>query len=193
MRDETMKPSRRSLLALDTLYFVLSDVRGGLKPFLAVYLAAAHHWDPARIGIAMGVMGVAELAAQTPCGALTDAARDKRVVIVLAFLLVGAGSVAMVVWPAASVILLSQAIIGAAGSVFGPALAAVSLGLVGHEGLARRMGRNQALDHSGNVAAAALAGLVGDTIGYGGIFVVSACMCLAGAIATTLIRGSDID
>src|SRR3954469_18851512 len=179
MRDETMKPSRRSLLALDALYFVLSDVRGGLKPFLAVYLAAAHHWDPARIGMAMGVMGIAELAAQTPCGALTDAARDKRVVIVLAFLLVGAGSVAMVVWPAPSVILVSQAIIGAAGSVFGPALAAVSLGLVGHEGLARRMGRNQALDHFGNVAAAALAGWVGDTISYGGIFVVSACMCLA--------------
>jgi MFS family permease len=192
-RDETIKPSGRSLLALDALYFVLSDVRGGLKPFLAVYLAAAHHWDPARIGMAMGVMGIAELAAQTPCGALTDSARDKRVVIVLAFLLVGAGSVAMVVWPTASVILLSQAIIGAAGSVFGPALAAVSLGLVGHEGLARRMGRNQALDHSGNVAAAALAGLVGDTIGYGGIFVVSACMCLAGAIATTLIRGTDVD
>ncbi len=193
LNDEMIKPSRRSLLALDALYFVLSDVRGGLKPFLAVYLAAAHHWDPSRIGMAMGVMGIAELAAQTPCGALTDAARDKRVVIVLAFLLVGAGSVAMVVWPTASVILLSQAIIGAAGSIFGPALAAVSLGLVGHEGIARRMGRNQALDHSGNVAAAALAGLVGDTIGYGGIFVVSACMCLAGAIATTLIRGSDID
>jgi predicted MFS family arabinose efflux permease len=191
--DRMIKPSARSLLALDALYFVLSDVRGGLKPFLAVYLAAAHHWDPARIGIAMGVMGIAELAAQTPCGALTDAARDKRVVIVLAFVLVGAGSLAMVAWPTASVILLSQAIIGAAGSVFGPAPAAVSLGLVGHEGLARRMGRNQALDHSGNVAAAALAGLVGDTIGYGGIFVDSACMCLAGAIATTLIRGTDVD
>ena len=106
LRDEMIKPSRRSLLALDALYFVLSDVRGGLKPFLAVYLAAAHHWDPARIGIAMGVMGIAELAAQTPCGALTDAARDKRVVIVLAFLLVGAGSLAMVVWPTASVILV---------------------------------------------------------------------------------------
>ena len=52
--DTMVKPSSRSLLALDALYFVLSDVRGGLKPFLAVYLAAAHRWDPARIGIAPG-------------------------------------------------------------------------------------------------------------------------------------------
>ena len=59
LRDETMKPSRRSLLALDTHYFVLSDVRGGLKPFLAVYLAAAHHMvveDAAERGQALRLL-----------------------------------------------------------------------------------------------------------------------------------------
>jgi hypothetical protein len=44
--------SRRSLLSLDVLYFILADVRGGL---LAVYLASIHRWDPVRIGAAMGV------------------------------------------------------------------------------------------------------------------------------------------
>ncbi len=186
-------PSRRSLLALDAIYLIVADVRGGLGPFLAVYLASVHRWDPARIGAAMTVMGVAGLVAQTPAGALIDAVREKRTVIAMAFAVVAAGALAMVARPTPPVVLSAQAMIGSAGAVFGPALAAVSLGLVGHAGLARRMGRNQALDHAGNVAAAALAGVIGDTVGYGGIFVLAAAMCLAGAVAAALIRGSEID
>jgi predicted MFS family arabinose efflux permease len=116
-------PSRRSLLALDALYLILADVRGGLGPFLAVYLASVHRWGPAPIGAAMAVMGVAGLVAQTPAGALIDAARDKRMVIALAFALVAAGALAMVARPTPPVVLSAQAMIGAAGAVFGPALA----------------------------------------------------------------------
>jgi MFS family permease len=180
------------LLALDGLYLILADVRGGLGPFLAVYLASVHRWDPARIGAAMAVMGVAALVAQTPAGALIDAVREKRIAIALAFALVSAGALAMVARPTPPVVLSAQAMIGAAGAVFGPALAAVSLGLVGHAGFARRMGRNQALDHAGNVAAAGLAGVIGDAVGYGGIFVLTAAMCLTGALAAALIRGSEV-
>jgi hypothetical protein len=71
-------PSRRSLLALDALYLILADVRSGLGPFLAVYLASVHRWDPARIGAAMAVMGIDGLVAQTPAGALIDVVREKR-------------------------------------------------------------------------------------------------------------------
>jgi MFS family permease len=187
------RPSRRSLLALDGLYLILADVRGGLGPFLAVYLASVHHWDPARIGAAMAAMGAAGLVAQTPAGALIDAVRDKRLVIALAFALVAAGALAMVARPTPPVVLSAQAMIGAAGTVFGPALAAVTLGLVGHAGLARRMGRNEALDHTGNAAAAVLAGVIGDAVGYGAIFVLTAAMCLTGVLAAALIRGSEVD
>ncbi len=186
-------PARTSLLAVDGLYQILADVRGGLGPFVAVYPASVHRWDPARIGAAMAVMGVAGLVAQTPAGALIDVVREKRVVIALAFALVAAGALAMVALPTPPVVLSAQAMIGAAGAVFDPALAAISLGLVGHARLARRMGRNQALDHTGNVAAAALAGVIGDAIGYGGIFVLTATMCLAGVVAAALIRGSEVD
>jgi MFS family permease len=186
-------PARRSLFALDALYLILADVRGGLGPFLAIYLASVHRWDPARIGVAMAVMSVAGLVAQTPAGALIDGVRERRTVIALAFVLVAAGALAMVFRPTAPVVLSAQAMIGAAGTVFAPALAAISLGLVGHTGLSRRVGRNQALDHTGNVTVAALAGLIGDTIGYGGIFVMAAVLCLTGIVATWLIRGKDID
>jgi predicted MFS family arabinose efflux permease len=193
MPKTTGTASRRSRLALDSLDLILPDVRGGLGPFLAIYLATVHRWDPARIGAAMAVMGLAGLAAQTPAGAIIDAVRETRTVIVVAFTLVGLGALAMVVMPTPPIVLSAQVLIGVAGAVFGPAMASISLGLVGHAQFARRMGRNQALDHSGNVAAAALAGLIGDSVGYGGIFVLAAVMCLGGILATSLIRGADIN
>jgi predicted MFS family arabinose efflux permease len=193
MSKTVVAPAPRSLYALDALYVILADVRGGLGPFLAVYLATVHRWDPARIGMALAVLGVAGLAAQTPAGAWIDAARDKRKALAVAFGVVAVGSLAMVVRPTPPVVLASQALVGAAGAVFAPALAAVSLGLVGHAGLARRLGRNQALDHTGNVAVAALAGLIGDSIGYGGIFVMTAVLSALGIAASALIRGSDVD
>ena len=193
MAGASATPSRQSRRALDALYVILADVRGGLGPFLAVYLASVHHWDPERIGAALAVSGVAGLLAQTPLGALIDVVHQKRTVIAAALAVVAAGALAMVAWPTPPVVLSAQAMIGAAGAVFVPALAAVSLGLVGHAAFARRMGRNQALDHSGNVAAAALAGIIGDAVGYNAIFVLAAAMCAVGIVATFLIRGEDID
>ncbi len=40
----------RSLVALDALNVFMADVRDGLGPFLAIYLAAAQHWTRAGSG-----------------------------------------------------------------------------------------------------------------------------------------------
>ena len=119
--------------------------------------------------------------------------RNKRALVAVSFALVAVGALAMVARPTPAVVLSSQLVIGMVGATFGPALAAISMGLVGHEGLARRMGRNHALDHVGNVVAAALAGYIGDWLGYGSIFVLGAVMCAGGIIAVSLIRGDEID
>ena len=52
----------------------------------------------------------------------------------------------------------AQVLMGAASAIFAPAIAAVSLGLVGHARMSRRTGRNEAFNHAGNVGAAVLAG-----------------------------------
>jgi hypothetical protein len=64
---------RRSLRALDWLNIFMSDVQTGIGPYLAIYLMATRHWDPAHIGLAMSAMGIASVVAQTPAGALTEA------------------------------------------------------------------------------------------------------------------------
>jgi MFS family permease len=192
MGSETGHPSRGSLRALDALNVALADVRDGLGPYLAIYLATKH-WDPSRIGVAMSAMGVASVLAQTPAGALIDRTRRKRSWMVAASALIALGAVVMARMPTFPVILAAQATIGAAAAVFAPAIAAVSLGLVGHAKMSRRTGRNEAFNHAGNVAAAILAGLIGDYVAYEGIFYLLAGMCGASIVATLTIRRDEID
>jgi hypothetical protein len=61
--------SRQSLRALDSLNFFLADVHAGVGPFLATCLLASLHLNPAKIGVAMSIKGIASLLAETPCGA----------------------------------------------------------------------------------------------------------------------------
>jgi MFS family permease len=192
METAARQPSRESLRALDALNLVLADVRDGLGPYLAIYLATKR-WDPSRIGIAMSAMAVASVLAQTPAGALIDRTRRKRSWMIAASALIALGSVAMARVPTLPVILAAQATIGVASSIFAPAIAAVSLGMVGHARMARRTGRNEAFNHTGNVIAAVLAGLIGDHIAYEGIFYLLAGMCGASIVAALMIRGDEID
>jgi predicted MFS family arabinose efflux permease len=87
----------------------------------------------------------------------------------------------------------SQVWIGVAAVVFGPAIAAVSLGLVGHSGFSRRMGRNEAYNHAGNVFGAVAAGLAGHFISYAAIFYSSATMSLATVASALAILEREID
>ena len=192
MGNETRCPSRRSLLGLDALNVVLADVRDGLGPYLAIFLATKH-WDASRIGLAMSAMGVATVIAQTPAGALIDRTHRKRSWMAAASAAIALGAVAMARLPTLPVILGAQAVIGVASAIFGPAIAAVSLGLVGHARMARRTGRNEAFNHAGNVVAAILAGLIGDYIAYEGIFYLLAGMCGASIVSTLMIRPDEID
>ncbi len=185
-------PSSRSLRALDALNVVLADVRDGLGPYLAIYLATKH-WDPSRIGLAMSAMGAASVIAQTPAGALIDRTRRKRSWMVAASIGVALGAVAMARVPTLPVILGAQATIGVASAIFAPAIAAISLGLVGHARMSRRTGRNEAFNHAGNVVAAVLAWLIGDYVAYEGIFYLLAGMCALSIVATLSIRRDEID
>jgi MFS family permease len=181
-----------SLRALDALNVVLADVRDGLGPYLAIYLAT-RHWDSGRIGIAMSVMGIATVIAQTPAGAFIDRTRHKRFAIVAAALAVAVGAILMVIEPTLPSIVFSQVLIGVAAAIFPPAIAAITLGLVGMARFSQRTGRNESFNHAGNVVAAVLAGAIGDFVAYEGIFYLTAAMC-AGTIAATLcIRGREID
>ncbi len=158
MSDAAQAVPGRISRALDSLNFFPADVRDGLGPYLSVYLLLTHHWDQASIGFVMGIGGIAAIVAQTPIGAAVDRTSAKRALIVAGAITVTVGTLAMPLFPHFPAISLPQVLTGAAGSVFAPALAAITLGVVGSRSFSRRIGRNESFNHAGNATAGAITG-----------------------------------
>ncbi|MBV9227202.1 MAG: MFS transporter, partial [Acidobacteriaceae bacterium] len=59
---------QRSLRALDWINFFMADVNTGIGPFLAIYLTASRHWNPASVGVVISAQSIASVAAQGPAG-----------------------------------------------------------------------------------------------------------------------------
>jgi hypothetical protein len=81
---------------------------------------------------------------------------------------------------------------GITGGFLGLALAAISLGLVGHAALGERLGRNQRFASTGGVVTAGLMGLIAYFLSYRAIFFVAAALVLPLLAALGRIRSSDI-
>ncbi|EWY40274.1 MFS transporter [Skermanella stibiiresistens SB22] len=179
--------------SLDGLNFFLADVRDGLGPYLAIYLLTVQHWDEASIGLVMSIAGIAGIVAQMPAGALVDASRNKRGIVIAAALLVTLGSITLPFLPGFTLVALMQAITGAAGAVFQPAVAAITLGIVGPKAFARRVGRNESFNHAGNATAAALAGGAAYVFGPIAVFWLMTAMAVASVAAMLTIPAKAID
>jgi hypothetical protein len=67
------------------------------------------------------------------------------------------------------------------------------MGLVRHDGFARRMGRNEAFNHGRNVFGAALAGILSRLVNQSAIIYFAAAMGAATAASSMAIRERDID
>ena len=93
--------------------------------------------------------GLLGLAVQTPVGAAIHATHRKRSLIVVALAVLGIGSVVIYTFPTIWPVMVANTLIAVVGDVFGPAVAALTLGLFARAALARRMGRNAAFDHAG--------------------------------------------
>jgi MFS family permease len=182
-----------ALFALDAVNFFLADVRDGLGPYLAVYLLTAQKWDEATIGVVMAVAGVAGIVAQTPAGALVDASKTKRALIVCAAAVVTLASLAVPMVSNVYAMAGVQSLSAAAGAVFPPAIAAVTLGIVGPKAFAARTGRNEGFNHAGNACAAALAAGLAYVFGAVVVFWVMSVMAIASIFATLAIPAATID
>jgi len=182
----------RSLAALGALNFFMADVRDGLGPFLGVYLQAKD-WSPSEIGTVMTIGGLATVAATAPTGALVDKIVAKRAAMILAAVATIVVSFAILAFAGFVFTAATQAVSGIAGAIIPAAIAAITLGIVKQHGFAHQLGRNEAFNHGGNLAAAVLAGGFGYLFGIQAAFYVMAAMAI-GAIASTLaIKPEDID
>jgi len=187
-----VEPRSRSLKALGAVNFFLADVRDGLGPFLGIFLIG-QGWSTATIGLVMTIGGIAGMLATTPLGALADASKAKRFMVAFCAALVIIASLAILFIPSFAFVTASQIATGIAGAAIGPAVAGLTLGLVGQKGLAPQLGRNEAWNHGGNVFAAAGAGFFGYEFGLTAVFILMTLMAAGSIAAVLLIKADDID
>jgi predicted MFS family arabinose efflux permease len=192
-QDKAPGPSQRSLRGLDGINFLMADVRDGLGPYLSVYLKQDQHWGAGAIGIAMAASSIAASCCQFPAGLLVDGSRAKRLLIAASGLLVAFSCLIIVVFPRFSAVIAAQALLGAASAVIPPAIAALSLGLVGRRLLDARISRNEGFNHGGNFLAAGLAGVLGQYVGIHWLFYLVCGFAIASAGIVALIDPTEID
>jgi MFS family permease len=176
---------------LDWLNFFLAALLMGFGPFVAVYLAD-RGWVAETIGLVLTASGLAGLLTQIPAGELIDIVRAKRAVVGM-----GTAAVILVVLtlrlrPDFPAVFAAAIIQGTAGSVLGPGVAAISLGLVGHDALAQRLGRNQRFASIGGLTAAGIMGVVGYVLSTQNILLVAAALGFPVLWALIRIRAADI-
>src|SRR5277367_737206 len=169
MADAASVPSRGSLRGLDWFIFFLADVQTGFGPFVAVYLTT-QKWTQVEIGSVLSIGGLISLIGQMPGGAIVDAARSERLVAGLAIAAIGCSALAYAAWPIFPVVVSAATLHAMASCVLGPAIAAISLGLVGPRSIGKRLGRNARFASLGNGVAAALMGTCGYLLSSRSVF-----------------------
>jgi predicted MFS family arabinose efflux permease len=190
--DPPRGPSRESLRGLDWFIFFLADVQTGFGPFIAVYLTT-QKWTQVEIGFVLSIGGMIGLIGQMPGGAIVDAARSERLVASLAVAAIGTSALAYAVWPIFPVVTAAATLHALASCVLGPAIAAISLGLVGPLAIGERLGRNARFASLGNGSAAALMGACGYLLSSRSVFLVTFILAIPTLLALARIREREID
>lgn len=183
--------SKRSTRGLDWLTFFAADVQTGFGPFIAVYLAM-HDWSDAQTGLALSIGSLTMLLSQVPAGALVDVLPRKRIAAMAALIAIAGSAVLLALWPDPVPVYAAELLHGFASCILVPALAAISLALVGREGLSERLGRNGRFSALGNAATAGLLGLAGAYLSIASVFWLTAALTVPALLALFSIRPQDM-
>lgn len=185
-------PSQRSLRRLDWFVFLVADVQTGFGPFVAVYLTT-QQWTLVEIGLVLSVAGVVSLVGQVPGGALVDAVRSVRTVAGVGVSLIAASALTYALWPIFPAILAAATLQAGASCVLGPAMAAISLGLVGHAAISERLGRNARFASMGVALTAVVMGVSGYFFSARAVFFVTAALLVPALLVLRGIAADEID
>lgn len=189
---EPPHPSRSSLRGLDWFVFFVADVQTGFGPFVSVYLTT-QKWTQIDIGFVLSIGSIVALLGQMPGGMIVDAARSERFVAGLALIAITVSALAYALLPMFPVVFAAASLHAAASCVLGPCIVAMSLGLVGYQGIGDRLGRNARFASIGNGVAAAAMGAFGYYFSAHAVFFVTAALLLPTLLALSRIRPREVD
>ena len=178
--------------ALQALNFFMADIQAGIGPFLGVWLLA-HGWQSGLIGSVMTLGGVAGMLMTTPAGAWVDSSRHKRWLVVISAVCTLVASASLLLSQHFWSVALSQIATAMAAAAMVPAVTGITLGMFRQAGFNHQLGINQAYNHGGNAAGAALSGLLGRLFGLPAVFALAAAFGLASIVSVLLIPRRSID
>jgi MFS family permease len=175
-----------------SLNFFMADMQAGIGPFLAVFLLA-HGWASGLIGTVMTLGGVAGMLMTTPAGALVDATKHKKLYVIIPGVCTVIASGIVLLSQSFWLVTASQVATAIAGAAIGPAVSGMTLGIVRQAGFNRQNGRNQALNHAGNMVDAGLSGFLGWQFGFPAVFWLAAAFGVLSIASVLMIPGASID
>ncbi|SDS87182.1 Major Facilitator Superfamily protein [Bradyrhizobium canariense] len=182
----------KAIWPLLALNFFMADMQSGIGPFLGVFLLA-HGWESGLIGTVMTIGGVCGMLMTTPAGALIDATRRKKLYVIIPGICTVIASGTVLLSQSFWLVTLSQVATAIAGAAIGPAVSGITLGIVRQAGFNRQNGKNQALNHAGNMVGAGLSGLLGWMFGFPAVLMLAALFGVLSIISVLMIPSSAID
>jgi MFS family permease len=188
----TTAPSRQSARGLDWFTFFVADIQTGFGPFLSVFLTT-QKWTQADIGLVLSIGSVAGLLGQIPGGWVVDAVKSKRRAAALAVIGIGLSALLIAASPLFLTVVAGKLLHVGSSSVLGPAIAAITLGLLGYAAIGPRLGRNARFASLGNGIAAAVMGACGYFISPQSVFYVTAVLAIPTIWALLRIRDEEIN
>src|ERR1700745_2076837 len=96
-----------------------------------VFLVTQQHWSQEAVGLVTTIGGLLGLAVQTPIGAAIHSEREKRGGDGGGLAVLAVGPAVIFAFPQFWPVLVANTLMAVVGDVFGPAVAALTLGLVG--------------------------------------------------------------
>jgi MFS family permease len=177
---------------LEALNFFMADMQAGIGPFLGIFLAA-HGWKPGPIGAVMTMGGVAGTLVTAPAGALVDETKRKRTYVIGSGICTVLASALILYSQRFWIVAGSQVATAIAGAAIGPAVTAMTLGIVRQRGFNRQNGRNQAFNHAGNMVGAGVSGLLGWKFGLPAIFGLAAAFGVLSIVSVLMVPRDAID
>jgi MFS family permease len=185
-------PVSKAIWPLLSLNFFMADMQAGIGPFLGVFLLA-HGWQSGLIGTVMTLGGAAGMLMTAPAGALVDATRRKKLYVLIPGICTVIASGLILLSQDFWLVTVSQVATAVAGAAIGSAVSGITLGIVRQAGFNRQIGRNQALNHAGNMVGAGLSGLLGWQFGFTAVFWLAALFGVLSIASVLMIPGASID
>lgn len=184
--------SPQSRYGLDCLNFVIGSIQTSFGTFVAFYLADLG-WSKESVGLALATGQIAGVVGQIPGGAITDAIRWKRGYAAVGILMSMGAALILAMAPLFALVFVAQALDGLTAAIVTPAVAAISLGLVGRRAMSSRTGRNYRFAAAGIAITALAQGLIGAYVSKNAIFLATAILCALALLALSFIRPNEID